>query len=155
MFFQELLSRTSLETQKLDLMAEVSDLKIKLVGMEKEQSEYEEKQNKAESVVNLISELQDQMCRLQLEINSKIQERKSQDRKLELTANDLQAIELICHQPAGLLQELKHLKIKVEELENERTQYEWKLKATKSVSQMQTKTAVGGKMQSCFGVPHE
>lgn len=46
--FQELLSRTSLETQKLDLMAEVSDLKIKLVGMEKEQSEYEEKQNKAE-----------------------------------------------------------------------------------------------------------
>lgn len=29
-------------------MAEVSDLKIKLVGMEKEQSEYEEKQNKAE-----------------------------------------------------------------------------------------------------------
>lgn len=48
LWFQELLSRTSLETQKLDLMAEVSDLKIKLVGMEKEQSEYEEKQNKAE-----------------------------------------------------------------------------------------------------------
>uniref|UniRef100_A0A8C4JQ02 PPFIA binding protein 2 n=1 Tax=Dromaius novaehollandiae TaxID=8790 RepID=A0A8C4JQ02_DRONO len=48
MLQQELLSRTSLETQKLDLMAEVSDLKIKLVGMEKEQSEYEEKQNKAE-----------------------------------------------------------------------------------------------------------
>jgi hypothetical protein len=29
------------------------------------------------------------------------------------------------------MQELKHLKIKVEELENERSQYEWKLKATK------------------------
>uniref|UniRef100_A0A8C9LBQ4 Liprin-beta-1/2 coiled-coil domain-containing protein n=1 Tax=Pavo cristatus TaxID=9049 RepID=A0A8C9LBQ4_PAVCR len=79
--------RTSLETQKLDLMAEVSDLKIKLVGMEKEQSEYEEKQNKAESVVNLISELQEQMCRLQLEINSRIQERKSQDRKSNVTPN--------------------------------------------------------------------
>ncbi|XP_025896897.1 liprin-beta-2 isoform X3 [Nothoprocta perdicaria] len=51
MLQQELLSRTSLETQKLDLMAEVSDLKIKLVGMEKEQSEYEEKQNKAESLL--------------------------------------------------------------------------------------------------------
>lgn len=37
-----------LETQKLDLMAEVSDLKIKMAGMEKEQIEYEEKQNKAE-----------------------------------------------------------------------------------------------------------
>ena len=45
---QELLSRTSLETQKLDLMTEVSELKLKLVGMEKEQREQEEKQRKAE-----------------------------------------------------------------------------------------------------------
>lgn len=45
---QELLSRTSLETQKLDLMTEVSELKLKLVGMEKEQKEQEEKQKKAE-----------------------------------------------------------------------------------------------------------
>lgn len=39
-----------------------------------------------------------------------------------------------CHLPSSLqelLQELKHLKIKVEELENERNQYEWELKATK------------------------
>lgn len=50
---QELLSRTSLETQKLDLMTEVSELKLKLVGMEKEQREQEEKQRKAEvSVVH-------------------------------------------------------------------------------------------------------
>ncbi|XP_009980458.1 PREDICTED: liprin-beta-2 [Tauraco erythrolophus] len=145
--FQELLSRTSLETQKLDLMAEVSDLKIKLVGMEKEQSEYEEKQNKAESVVNLISELQEQMCRLQLEINSRIQERKSQDRNPDSTPNDPQSsprsvVETLsqknCSQCDGLLQELRHLKIKVEELENERNQYEWKLKATKAeIAQLQ------------------
>lgn len=50
---QELLSRTSLETQKLDLMTEVSELKLKLVGMEKEQREQEEKQRKAEVRVNL------------------------------------------------------------------------------------------------------
>ncbi|XP_075783947.1 liprin-beta-2 isoform X4 [Pelodiscus sinensis] len=152
MLQQELLSRTSLETQKLDLIAEVSDLKIKLVGMEKEQSECEEKQNKAESVVNLISELQEQMCRLQLEINSKIQERKSQDRKPVLTANGPQAstrsvVESLtqknCSQCDGLLQELKHLKIKVEELENERTQYEWKLKATKAeIAQLQEQLAL-------------
>uniref|UniRef100_A0A2D4IS33 Liprin-beta-1/2 coiled-coil domain-containing protein n=1 Tax=Micrurus lemniscatus lemniscatus TaxID=129467 RepID=A0A2D4IS33_MICLE len=86
MLQQELLSRTLLETQKLDLMAEVSDLKIKLVGMEKEQSEYEEKQNKAESVVNLISDLQEQMCRLQLEINNQIQGRKSHNRKPSVEA---------------------------------------------------------------------
>lgn len=48
---QELLSRTSLETQKLDLMTEVSELKLKLVGMEKEQREQEEKQRKAEVCV--------------------------------------------------------------------------------------------------------
>ncbi|NXF51881.1 LIPB2 protein, partial [Oceanites oceanicus] len=152
MLQQELLSRTSLETEKLDLMAEVSDLKIKLVGMEKEQSEYEEKQNKAESVVNLISELQEQMCRLQLEINSRIQERKSQDRKPDLTPNGPQSspksvVETLsqknCSQCDGLLQELKHLKIKVEELENERNQYEWKLKATKAeIAQLQEQLAL-------------
>ncbi|NXK79126.1 LIPB2 protein, partial [Amazona guildingii] len=152
MLQQELLSRTSLETQKLDLMAEVSDLKIKLVGMEKEQSEYEEKQNKAESVVNLISELQEQMCRLQLEINSRIQERNSQDRKPDLTANGPQSsprsvVETLsqknCSQCNGLLQELRHLKIKVEELENERNQYEWKLKATKAeIAQLQEQLAL-------------
>ncbi|XP_009890997.1 PREDICTED: liprin-beta-2 [Charadrius vociferus] len=149
---EELLSRTSLETQKLDLMAEVSDLKIKLVGMEKEQSEYEEKQNKAESVVNLISELQEQMCRLQLEINNRIQERKSQDRKPDLTPNGPQSSprsvvatlsQKNCSRCDGLLQELRHLKIKVEELENERNQYEWKLKATKAeIAQLQEQLAL-------------
>ncbi|XP_053924300.1 liprin-beta-2 isoform X3 [Cuculus canorus] len=152
MLQQELLSRTSLETQKLDLMAEVSDLKIKLVGMEKEQSEYEEKQNKAESVVNLISELQEQMCKLQLEINSRIQERKSQDRKPDLTPSGPQTsprsvVETLsqknCSQCDGLLQELRHLKIKVEELENERNQYEWQLKATKAeIAQLQEQLAL-------------
>ncbi|NWY54533.1 LIPB2 protein, partial [Chionis minor] len=152
MLQQELLSRTSLETQKLDLMAEVSDLKIKLVGMEKEQSEYEEKQNKAESVVNLISELQEQMCRLQLEINNRIQERKSQDRKPDLTPNGPQSSprsvvaplsQKNCSRCDGLLQELRHLKIKVEELENERNQYEWKLKATKAeIAQLQEQLAL-------------
>uniref|UniRef100_A0A8C8SUP8 PPFIA binding protein 2 n=1 Tax=Pelusios castaneus TaxID=367368 RepID=A0A8C8SUP8_9SAUR len=57
MLQQELLSRTSLETQKLDLTTEVSDLKIKLVGMEKEQSEYEEKQNKAEGLLQELKHL--------------------------------------------------------------------------------------------------
>uniref|UniRef100_A0A8D2LIP5 PPFIA binding protein 2 n=1 Tax=Varanus komodoensis TaxID=61221 RepID=A0A8D2LIP5_VARKO len=152
MLQQELLSRTLLETQKLDLMAEVSNLKIKLVGMEKEQSEYEEKQNKAESVVNLISDLQEQMCRLQLEINSKIQERKTHSRKPNMAAVGSQdSTELVieipteknCSQCDNLLQELKHLKIKVEELENERTQYEWKLKATKAeIAQLQEQLAL-------------
>ncbi|OWK18057.1 hypothetical protein Celaphus_00009109 [Cervus elaphus hippelaphus] len=53
-FIAELLSRTSLETQKLNLMTEVSELKLKLVGMEKEQKEQEEKQKKAEPLGYLV-----------------------------------------------------------------------------------------------------
>ncbi|XP_075693905.1 liprin-beta-2 isoform X6 [Rhinoderma darwinii] len=91
MLQQELLSRTSLETQKLDLMAEISNLKIQLVGLEKEKNGCEEAHSKAEM----------------------------------------------------LIQELKNLKIKVEELENERAQYEWKLKATKAeIAQLQEQLAL-------------
>ncbi|XP_033062820.1 liprin-beta-2 isoform X3 [Trachypithecus francoisi] len=152
MLQQELLSRTSLETQKLDLMTEVSELKLKLVGMEKEQREQEEKQRKAESVLNVISELQEQMCRLQLDIHRQIQERllRSRDHPEEVVASDGVAESQSCSQDCAcwegspeLLQELRHLKIKVEELENERNQYEWKLKATKAeVAQLQEQVAL-------------
>ncbi|XP_066439368.1 liprin-beta-2 isoform X2 [Eleutherodactylus coqui] len=152
MLQQELLSRTSLETQKLDLMAEISNLKIKLVGLEKEKNDCQESQTKAESVVNLINELQEQMCKLQLEINTKIQERETQ-------ANISEIIEPVHNTPSCdppqpvkcsgcegkdmLIQELKNLKIKVEELENERAQYEWKLKATKAeIAQLQEQLAL-------------
>uniref|UniRef100_A0A672V2Z0 PPFIA binding protein 2 n=1 Tax=Strigops habroptila TaxID=2489341 RepID=A0A672V2Z0_STRHB len=69
MWRYELLSRTSLETQKLDLMAEVSDLKIKLVGMEKEQSEYEEKQTKAEGLLQELRHLKIKVEELENERN--------------------------------------------------------------------------------------
>ncbi|XP_047372095.1 liprin-beta-2 isoform X16 [Sciurus carolinensis] len=152
MLQQELLSRTSLETQKLDLLTEVSELKLKLVGMEKEQREQEEKQRKAESVLNVISELQEQMCRLQMDIHRQIQERLllSRDHPEEVAASSCVAEPQPCSQNCApwegspeLLQELKHLKIKVEELENERNQYEWKLKATKAeVAQLQEQVAL-------------
>uniref|UniRef100_A0A7N4NVU6 PPFIA binding protein 2 n=1 Tax=Sarcophilus harrisii TaxID=9305 RepID=A0A7N4NVU6_SARHA len=144
MLQQELLSRTSLEAQKLELTAEVSELKLRLVGMEREQKEQEEKQKKAELVVNLISDLQEQMCRLQLEISSQIQERMLQDRDHMDEYSPQESPQ--ASNPDGLpelLQELKHLKIKVEELESERNQYEWKLKATKAeIAQLQEQLAL-------------
>uniref|UniRef100_A0A9J8DLJ3 PPFIA binding protein 2 n=1 Tax=Cyprinus carpio carpio TaxID=630221 RepID=A0A9J8DLJ3_CYPCA len=82
MLQQELVSRTSLETQKLELMDEVSYLKLKLVGMEEEQNHMDEQQKH--------------------------------------------------HKAEALLQELRLLKSKVEELEGEKSQYERKLKATKT-----------------------
>ncbi|XP_067902745.1 liprin-beta-2b isoform X3 [Heterodontus francisci] len=76
---EELLSRTALESQKLDLMTEISSLKIKLAELEKDHRECDELQ-------------------------------KSEN----------------------LLRELWSLKSKVEELEDEKLQYEQKLDATKA-----------------------
>lgn len=42
-YLQELLSRTSLETQKLALMAEVSNLNMKLTTMGKDQLEFDDR----------------------------------------------------------------------------------------------------------------
>ncbi|XP_057692092.1 liprin-beta-2b isoform X11 [Corythoichthys intestinalis] len=86
MLQQELVSRTSLETQKLDLLDEVSCLKLKLVSIEEthnthRQESMDTNQNKAED----------------------------------------------------LLEEVKQLKNKVEELEGEKGQYERQLQVTKSL----------------------
>ncbi|XP_036819463.1 liprin-beta-2 isoform X4 [Oncorhynchus mykiss] len=77
---EELLSRTSLESQKLDLMGEVSYLKLKLVDMEEKQIHGVARKHKAEVI----------------------------------------------------LQELRLLKEKVDHLEDQKSQYERRLKATKA-----------------------
>ncbi|XP_076878267.1 LOW QUALITY PROTEIN: liprin-beta-2b [Brachyhypopomus gauderio] len=146
---QELLSRTSLETQKLDLIDEVSYLKLKLVSMEQEQdhghADGEDQQHKAECVVNVISELQEQMRKFQQEISTRIpgQEaravggapRQARDRSPDVGLGSSDAEDVICRCGAAgdnaLLQELRVLKTKVDELESEKSQCERKLKATK------------------------
>uniref|UniRef100_UPI00398EADE9 liprin-beta-1b isoform X3 n=1 Tax=Pristiophorus japonicus TaxID=55135 RepID=UPI00398EADE9 len=115
MLQQELLSRTSLETQKLDLMAEVSNLKIKLNVMEKDRLEYEERYKDTESLFNLITELRQQMEKVEVDL-ALFQEKRSQFGDQE-----------------GLFQEVNDLKVKVIEMENERSQFEKKLKSTKSL----------------------
>ncbi|XP_078113820.1 liprin-beta-2b isoform X3 [Sander vitreus] len=168
MLQQELMSRTSLETQKLDLMDEVSYLKLKLVSMEEPhtntnpQNPVNTEQNKAECVVNLISELQEQMCRFQEEISTRIQEKRALEEReaqqgepggsqtpghspqVGLASSDLGPSGSDARMHNGgqtvhdLLQEMKHLKSKVEELEGEKGQYERKLRATKAeISELQ------------------
>ncbi|XP_034443637.1 liprin-beta-2b isoform X7 [Hippoglossus hippoglossus] len=168
MLQQELISRTSLETQKLDLMDEVSCLKLKLVGMEdthtdtQPQDAVDTKQNKAECVVNLISELQEQMCRFQAEISTRIQEKRAleereaqqgeprgsqaqgQDPQLGLAGSDLSLPGPDAWMHNGgqtvhdLLREVNQLKNKVDELEGEKSRYEKKLRATKAeISELQ------------------
>ncbi|KAM3869773.1 liprin-beta-2b [Diretmus argenteus] len=161
MLQQELLSRTSLETQKLDLMDELSYLKLKVVSMEEADTNtppQDPTPNKAECVVNLISELQEQMCRFQEEINTRIQEKRAleemearqgeprgsqaqgQSPMAGLTGSDLSLSGSDLGETGmqnggqtvhGLLQEVKQLKSKVEDLEGEKSQYERKLRATK------------------------
>uniref|UniRef100_A0A3Q3Q7C0 SAM domain-containing protein n=1 Tax=Monopterus albus TaxID=43700 RepID=A0A3Q3Q7C0_MONAL len=85
MLQQELINRTSLETEKLDLMDEVSCLKLKLVSVDETHTHLQDPTNTKQS--------------------------KAED----------------------LPQEVKQLKSKVEELEGEKSQYERKLRATKSL----------------------
>uniref|UniRef100_A0A4X2K4F2 PPFIA binding protein 1 n=1 Tax=Vombatus ursinus TaxID=29139 RepID=A0A4X2K4F2_VOMUR len=56
MLQQELLSRTSLETQKLDLMAEVSNLKLKLTSVEKDRLDYEDRFRDTEDELTSLKE---------------------------------------------------------------------------------------------------
>ncbi|XP_054475224.1 liprin-beta-2b isoform X2 [Anoplopoma fimbria] len=160
MLQQELMCRTSLESQKLDLMDEVSYLKLKLVSMEEThtntppQGPTDTKQNKAECVVNLISELQEQMCKFQEEISTRIQEKRAlEEREAQqgeargshtqgLSPQAGSACSDLMHNEGqtvhDLRQEVKQLKSRVEELEGEKDQYERKLRATKAeISELQ------------------
>ncbi|XP_014892639.1 liprin-beta-2-like isoform X3 [Poecilia latipinna] len=176
LILQELVHRTSLEKQKLNLMGEVSYLKLKLADMEGTQVHGAERQHKAETVVNFISELQEQMCQFQKEINSKILEKKAleistdsrfpvvgptespegrgknftvscdgpsgcmqkleetPDRPLGNLGEGSSDAEQLCHCGGErvLLKELRILKDKVQYLEDQKLQYEKKLKATKA-----------------------
>uniref|UniRef100_A0AAQ4NNH8 PPFIA binding protein 2 n=1 Tax=Gasterosteus aculeatus aculeatus TaxID=481459 RepID=A0AAQ4NNH8_GASAC len=156
MLQQELMSRSSLESQKLDLMDEMSHLKLELVSVERThtdappQDPADAQQNKAECVVNFISELQEQMCRFQEEISTRIQEKRAleerESRRGEAGGGLSQA------GLAGsdrrerhggetvhdLLQEVKQLRSRLEEVEGEKEQSERRLRATKAqISELQ------------------
>ncbi|XP_028331466.1 liprin-beta-2 isoform X2 [Gouania willdenowi] len=183
MLKQERLHRVSLENQERGLKGEVSYLKQKLADMEGKQGHGAARQHKAETVVNFISELQEQMCQFQKEINNKIQEKKALESPAdgrcltalpaESTQGDDSDLKVSCDRSSGgtsrlqvvsdgpdgstrcleegsseaeqhhggengLLKQLNILKNKVEYLEEQKFQYERKLKATKTeVSSLQ------------------
>ncbi|XP_051886031.1 liprin-beta-1b isoform X4 [Pristis pectinata] len=82
MLQQELLSRTSLETQKLDLMAEVSNLKIKLNTMEKDRLEYEERYKDNEALYQEVNDLRIKVVDME-------NERVQFEKKLKSTKDEL------------------------------------------------------------------
>ncbi|KAM6094617.1 liprin-beta-1 isoform 9-T10 [Chlamydotis macqueenii] len=85
MLQQELLSRTSLETQKLDLMAEVSTLKLKLTSVEKDRLDYEDRFRDTEDLIQEINELR-------LRVGEMDNERLQYEKKLKTTKDELAAL---------------------------------------------------------------
>uniref|UniRef100_A0A8C2TV14 PPFIA binding protein 1 n=1 Tax=Coturnix japonica TaxID=93934 RepID=A0A8C2TV14_COTJA len=81
----ELLSRTSLETQKLDLMAEISNLKLKLTSVEKDRLDYEDRFRDTEDLIQEINELR-------LRVGEMDNERLQYEKKLKTTKDELSAL---------------------------------------------------------------
>ncbi|XP_072407854.1 liprin-beta-1b isoform X7 [Chiloscyllium punctatum] len=110
MLQQELLSRTSLETQKLDLMAEVSNLKIKLSALEKDRLEYEERYKDTEGLFQEVNDLRVKVVEMESEKNQF-------EKKLKSTKS--------------LMAKLSSLKIKVGQMQYEKQRMEQKSQALK------------------------
>ncbi|XP_058138950.1 liprin-beta-1 isoform X10 [Dasypus novemcinctus] len=113
MLQQELLSRTSLETQKLDLMAEISNLKLKLTAVEKDRLGYEDRFRDAEG---LMQEIRD----LRLRVSEMDSERLQYEKKLKSTKDELASLKEKLEEKESevkRLQEKLMCKMKGEEIE--------------------------------------
>ncbi|XP_012588323.1 PREDICTED: liprin-beta-1 isoform X7 [Condylura cristata] len=85
MLQQELLSRTCLETQKLDLMAEISNLKLKLTAVEKDRLDYEDRFRDTEGLMREINDLR-------LKVSEMDNERLQYEKKLKSTKDELASL---------------------------------------------------------------
>ncbi|KAM6154027.1 liprin-beta-1 isoform 1-T1 [Erethizon dorsatum] len=85
MLQQELLSRTTLETQKLDLMAEISNLKLKLTAVEKDRLDYEDRFRDTEGLIQEINDLR-------LKVGEMDSERLQYEKKLKSTKDELASL---------------------------------------------------------------
>ncbi|XP_059538432.1 liprin-beta-1 isoform X4 [Myotis daubentonii] len=110
MLQQELLSRTSLETQKLDLMAEISNLKLKLTAVEKDRLDYEDRFRDTEGLMQEINDLR-------LRISEMDSERLQYEKKLKSTKS--------------LMAKVSSMKIKVGQMQYEKQRMEQKWESLK------------------------
>ncbi|XP_060779741.1 liprin-beta-1b isoform X2 [Neoarius graeffei] len=82
MLQQELICRSALETQKLELIAEISNLKRKLTDMEKERIEFDERFRDSEGLILEINELRYRISEME-------NERLQYEKKLKSTKEEL------------------------------------------------------------------
>uniref|UniRef100_A0A8C2L1I8 PPFIA binding protein 1b n=1 Tax=Cyprinus carpio TaxID=7962 RepID=A0A8C2L1I8_CYPCA len=110
MLQQELLCRSALETQKLELMAEVSNLKLKLTAMEKERFDFDDRFGDSEGLILEINELRYRISELE-------NERLQYEKKLKSTKS--------------LMAKLSSLKLKMGQMQYEKQRKEQKIQALK------------------------
>uniref|UniRef100_A0AAQ5YXS5 SAM domain-containing protein n=1 Tax=Amphiprion ocellaris TaxID=80972 RepID=A0AAQ5YXS5_AMPOC len=110
MLQQELLCRSALENQKIELMSEVSNLKLKLNGMEKDRLDFDDRFRDSEDLILEINELRYRLTDLE---NEKLQ----YEKKLKSTKS--------------LMAKLSSLKIKMGQMQYEKQRREHKLQAMK------------------------
>ncbi|XP_053741768.1 liprin-beta-1b isoform X6 [Synchiropus splendidus] len=85
MLQQELLCRTALETQKLELMSELSNLKLKLNSMEKERMDFDDRFRDSEDLILEINELRYRLTDME-------SEKMQYEKKLKSTKEELAAL---------------------------------------------------------------
>ncbi|KAG8438588.1 hypothetical protein GDO86_004957 [Hymenochirus boettgeri] len=100
MLQQELLSRTSLETQKLDLMTEISNLKLKLTAVEKDRTEFEGRYKDTEGLVQEMNELR-------LRVEEMENERSQYEKKLKSTKDELMMLKDELEQKESSIKRMK------------------------------------------------
>ncbi|XP_030645687.1 liprin-beta-1b isoform X3 [Chanos chanos] len=110
MLQQELLCRTALETQKLELMGEISNLKLKLTAMEKERLDFDERFRDGEGLIMEINDLRYRVAEME-------NERLQYEKKLKSTKS--------------LMAKLSSLKIKMGQMQYEKQRKEHKIQALK------------------------
>uniref|UniRef100_A0A8C2K5S1 PPFIA binding protein 1b n=1 Tax=Cyprinus carpio TaxID=7962 RepID=A0A8C2K5S1_CYPCA len=110
MLQQELLCRSALETQKLELMAEVSNLKLKLSAMEKERLDFDDRFGDSEGLILEINELRYRISEME-------SERLQYEKKLKSTKS--------------LMAKLSSLKLKMGQMQYEKQRKEQKIQALK------------------------
>ncbi|KAF3832554.1 hypothetical protein F7725_026219 [Dissostichus mawsoni] len=134
MLQQEFLHRTSLENQKLSLMGEVSYLKLKLADMEGKQGHGAERQHKAESTGGEGSNPGTSCDRISEGMNKLEEAPDGPDGNTHTLEEGSSGQLNHCGEESGLLKELRILKDKVENLEDQKLQYEKKLQSTKYIT---------------------
>ncbi|XP_018431939.1 PREDICTED: liprin-beta-1 [Nanorana parkeri] len=115
MLQQELLSRTTLETQKLDLMAEISTLKLKLTAVENDHTDFEDKYKDTEGLMQEMNELRHRVVEME-------NERTLYEKKLKSTKS--------------LMAKLSSMKIKVGQMHYEKQRMEHKSQTIKDELEM-------------------